>query len=45
MFLVGGVNAITQALPADVQAFAMAGLTAVAAYFHLQTGRGYSPQS
>lgn len=45
MFVIGGLNAITQVLPPDVQTTAMAVLTVVASYFHLQTGRGDSPQS
>lgn len=44
MFVIGGLNAITQVLPTDVQALSMALLAAIASYFHLATGRGDSPQ-
>lgn len=44
MFFIGGLNAITQVLPPDIQTLAMAVLGALAAKFHLDTGRGDSPQ-
>lgn len=39
MFFVGGINAITQVIPADLQAPIMAILAILASVFHLQTGK------
>lgn len=44
MFVIGGLNAIVQILPPDVQTVFMAALSILAAKFHLDTGRGNSPQ-
>lgn len=42
MFVVGGLNAIMNWMPANLQAGAMVLLTVLASYFHLQTGRSTS---
>ncbi len=39
MFVVGGGNAVVQVLPAGAQAFIVLALSALASYFHLQTGQ------
>lgn len=44
MFLVGGVNAIIEFIPAGAQTAVMAGLTALAAYFHVNPSQHYPKQ-
>jgi hypothetical protein len=43
MFVIGGLNAITQALPADFQAAAMGILSVLAVYFHINPSQRYNP--
>jgi hypothetical protein len=43
MFVIGGGNAIVQVLPADAQAIVMFGLSAMAAYFHVNPSQTYNP--
>jgi len=37
MFIIGGVNAIAQVIPAGLDTAIMLGLTGLGSYFHLQT--------
>lgn len=39
MFIVGGTNAIVSVLPVGLEPIVMLVLSAVASYFHLQTGK------
>lgn len=43
MFMVGGMNAISPVLPADIQSTAMAVLSALAVYFHTNPSQTYNP--
>jgi hypothetical protein len=43
MFVVGGVNAITQFLPPEIQSTAMAVLSGLAVYFHTNPSQTYNP--
>jgi membrane protein implicated in regulation of membrane protease activity len=43
MFVVGGLNAITQALPPNFQVVAMAVLSWAATYFHTHPSQQYNP--
>lgn len=42
MFLIGGVNAIVQVLPPDIQAAAVAILGIAATYFHVNPSQQYN---
>ena len=43
MFLVGGGNALVPVLPASIQATAMAVLSALAMYYHVNPSQTYNP--
>lgn len=42
MFLTGGVNAIVEFIPSEIQAVVMAGLAALASYFHVNPSQRYN---
>jgi uncharacterized membrane protein len=45
MFVIGGLNAITQVLPANVQVAAMGLLSILATYFHVNPSQQYNTGS